>query len=179
MTFCFLKIITSIQRIKPGVEEEFCPISLPKNEAPLTQAFTILRENEIYLVTFQVRKGLDHTIWGNDRDVPVHQLLKPFRCHELAVKIDFRFHNQSMWRKRQEVFGMWICGHGVAERWHECPAAWRPIDVVLASNREKSCVAYKESEQQSKHFSPARSTFPPPPSPYPSPCFNCGNNGIL
>lgn len=143
MAFCFLKIITSIQRIKPGVKEEFCPVSLPNDQAPLTQSFTVLREKEIYLVTSQVRKGLDHTIGRHDGDVPEHQLLKPFGCQEVGDQIEVRFHDQGMRRKRKEVFGMWVYGHGVAERGYKRPAARRPIDVVFASNREKSCVAYK------------------------------------
>lgn len=146
MAFCFLKIITSIQRIKPGVKEEFCPVSLPNEKAPLTQSFTVLGENEIYLVTSQVRKGLDHTIGRHDGDVPEHQLLKPFGCQEVGVQIDVRFHDQSMRRKRKEVFGMWVDSHGVAERGHKRPAARRPLNVVIASNWEKSCVAYNEKQ---------------------------------
>lgn len=45
MTLRFLKVIASIQGIKPGVEEEPCPFSSPQDEAALTQSLLVLGDH--------------------------------------------------------------------------------------------------------------------------------------
>lgn len=73
MPLRLLEVVAPIQRIEPCVQEKLGPIASLQNEAALAQPLTVLRQDEINPVSFQVRECLDDAVWRHDGFVLQHQ----------------------------------------------------------------------------------------------------------
>lgn len=72
MAFGLLKVVTSVNRIEPSIQEELCPLPVPHNKATRRQSIFVLCNDEIYSVAFEVAKGLDDAVWRHDGCVGDH-----------------------------------------------------------------------------------------------------------
>lgn len=69
----FLEIVAAVQRVVPGIEEELGPIGVANEQTSASQTLSVLREDEVDALAFQVRERLDHAVGRHDGLVCQHQ----------------------------------------------------------------------------------------------------------
>ena len=113
MSFCFLKIIAAIERVEPRVQEELRPFAPPYYKATLTETFSILREDQIDLVAFEVCECSDDAVRRDHGLIPQHQRFEALLVHDVRGEGEFRVHDQAVGRQAEEVGRMGVLGHGM------------------------------------------------------------------
>ena len=81
MRFRFLEIVTSIERIEPGVDEELGPITVPQDKAAGRKSFLVLCEDKVHIFPLQMRERLDDAVGRDDGVVFNHDVLQLARSH--------------------------------------------------------------------------------------------------
>lgn len=140
-----LEIVRAVQRIKPGVKEEFAPISPSDDETAWGQPISVLREHEIDLVPFQVRERLDNTVRWDNRLILEHLALQTLRGHNVAFNRQVWIHDQRVLVKIPEISAVREFGHCVSHSWYFCPRAGRSVQFVVRRRWEECCVSYNQS----------------------------------
>ena len=121
MALGFLEVVAPVEWIKPRIEEELGPVATPDQQTTTRQAFSVLREDEVYALAAQVRESLDDAVGRHDRFVDDHQALQLPRLEEFRVKWLARVHDQRRAREVEQPRCMWPLGHGMSDRRHHAP----------------------------------------------------------
>ena len=98
VSFCFLKIIATIERVEPGVQEELGPFAPPYHEATLTETLSILREDQVDLVAFKVGEGSNDAVRRDHGLIPQHQRFEALLIHDVGSEGELRVHDQAVGR---------------------------------------------------------------------------------
>lgn len=66
MSLCFLKVVTSIQRVEPSIQEEFGPFSGSDEDGTTGESFGVLRDDQVDCVWREVGECADDTVGRYD-----------------------------------------------------------------------------------------------------------------
>ncbi len=110
MRLRLLEIITSIQWIKPRIQEKPCPFPILHDEAPLTQPFPILRQYQIDTIAFQIAKCFDYAVGRDHGLLSQHDFFQRFGGEDVRAEVERRIHDEGVRGKGEEVGAVWVEG---------------------------------------------------------------------
>lgn len=86
MSLRLRETVAPVQGIKPDIQKESSPITLLDNEACRNQILLVLREDEVHVTSFQMRKRLDDAVGGHNRNILEHQRLETLMVEDVRLE---------------------------------------------------------------------------------------------
>lgn len=127
-----LEVVAPVQRVEPGVEEEFGPVPVAEDEAAGRQALLVLGHDKVNVVALEVRKGLDDAVRRDHGQVLDHVLLQVLGAHDVVDDVELGVHDERVLVQVPDVLGVWKLGQGVSRRRHLGPRHGVAADIVAS-----------------------------------------------
>lgn len=93
MSLRLLKVVASVERVQPRLEEKLGPLSVAENNVVVHQARLVLRQNEVNMIPAEVLIRLDDAVWRHNRLARNHERLHRLGLQDQILERLFRVHN--------------------------------------------------------------------------------------
>lgn len=123
MSLGLCKVILAEQRIEPEIEEEPCKLALLDHKAAGAQILTVCTEDQIDVMGFQMRKGLDDAVRWHDGNILEHHRLETTFIKKLGLERLARVHYQGVRAEMEEPCRVRMNSHSMTNSRDQGPAA--------------------------------------------------------
>lgn len=141
MRLRFLKVVTPVNRVEPGLQEEARPVPVANNKVTCRQALLVLGQHEINILARQVAEGLDDAVWGHNGVVLLHDLRELGRLHHVVLDLEPRVHDKGVLVEKPCEIAVGELGERMAHGHHFSPRSGRALQIVFALFHKERLVA--------------------------------------
>lgn len=98
-------------------------------------------EDKVDAIAFEMGKGADDTVRGDDRLVNNHEGLESRGIHDVRLQTEGGVHDQGGAREVEDERCVWVEGHGVSEGGDGGPRGWSIVKGVVGRVGEECDIA--------------------------------------